>query len=287
MYNEYLSVGECKCQERQWGTIPPPGGNCKDESDGVCGAWCYVDYYSSCSDKKWRLGWQFDRNTRQFEKIRMIQSCQACKDKEVTKPPGPGKLGDRGNFIFTNNLFIQDSCNCGKAKTSIRNGRVSDIEHHISHGDDADPDQYPWIVRLRSKQPGGYGRCTGAVIDHMHVLTAAHCVQDGQGSDLSPGSIDVYLGNDWRKPMDVAKIYIHKSWKNARKMYSLFAVLLSHDIAVMRLKHPRTDLTPICLPSNPRNKYVGQTAVAAGFGKNEYGHYPNRLMKTSVKIVSN
>ena len=121
----------------------------------------------------------------------------------------------------------------------------------------------------------------------MHVLTAAHCVRDNERDlDLSPGSIKVYLGNDWRKPMDVAKIYIHESWKSAFKKYSYFAVFLSHDIAVMRLKHPRSDLTPICLPSNPRDKYVGQTAVAAGFGHNEYGRPTNRLMKTSVKIVS-
>ena len=86
--------------------------------------------------------------------------------------------------------------------------------------------------------------------------------------------------------MDVAKIYIHESWKYARKMYSWYAVFLSHDIAVMRLKHPRTALTPICLPSNPRDKYVGHTAVAAGFGRNEHGQLPYRLMKTSVKIVS-
>ena len=216
-----------------------------------------------------------------------MQSCQACKDKEVTKPPGPGKLGDRGNFIFTNNLFIQDSCNCGKAKKSARSVRDSDVEHHISHGGFADPDQYPWIVRLQTRKPGGgYGICTGAVIDHMHVLTAAHCVRDNlRDLDLSPESIKIYLGNDWRKPMDVAKIYIHESWKSAFKKYSEFAVFLSHDIAVMRLKHPRTDLTPICLPSNPRDKYVGQTAVAAGFGLNEYDQFPNRLMKTSVKIV--
>ena len=87
--------------------MPPPGGNCKDESDGVCGAWCYVDYYSSCPDKKWRVGWQFDRNTRQFEKIRMIQSCQACKDKEVTKPPGPGKLGDRGTLFLQTIISVR------------------------------------------------------------------------------------------------------------------------------------------------------------------------------------
>ena len=143
-------------------------------------------------------------------------------------------------------------------------------------------------MQLKTKKPGGYGRCTGAVIDNMHVLTAAHCVQDVQRgfADLSPGSIKVYLGNDWRNPMDVAEIYIHESWKYAVKKYSQFAVYFSHDIAIMRLKHPRTDLTPICLPSNPSNKYVGQTAVAAGFGKNEFGHLPYRLMKTFVKIVS-
>ena len=105
-YNDYLSVGECKCQERQWGT-----GNCKDESDGVCGAWCYVDYLADCSDRKWRRGRKLNSNGWSGW---MMQSCQACKDKEVTKPPGTEKIWDEGTERGSRRtLFLQTIICCG------------------------------------------------------------------------------------------------------------------------------------------------------------------------------
>ena len=201
----------------------------------------------------------------------MLQSCQACKHK--------------------------DTCNCGKPKKSVRSDRKSDIEHRIAFGEEADPEQYPWIVYLKTRQPGGgYSACTGAVIGHKHVLTAAHCVHT-QAKDkwgrprpernvmLRPKNINVYLGNDRRNPMRVASIQKHPTW-NIR----VLNLTNSHDIAVLELTHSRTDLTPICLPSNSYlGKYVGLKAVAAGFGLPEdpEEHDSSTLLKTYVRMLPN
>ena len=201
----------------------------------------------------------------------MLQSCQACKHK--------------------------DTCNCGKPKKSVRSDRKSDIEHRIAFGEEADPEQYPWIVYLKTRQPGGgYSACTGAVIGHKHVLTAAHCVHT-QAKDkwgrprpernvmLRPERINVYLGNDKRNPMRVASIQKHPTW-NIR----VLNLTNSHDIAVLELTQSHTDLIPICLPSEPSDidKYVGRKAVAAGFGRleNDKENNPPRLMKTYVRILA-
>ena len=45
-------------------------------------------------------------------------------------------------------------------------------------------------------------------------------------------------------------------------------------------------MNAVCLPSN-LSSFVGRTALAAGFGEDENGKYPKKLMMTSVTIVSN
>ena len=188
---------------------------------------------------------------------------------------------ERRLFVY---LDILGACNCGKPKMS------GGIEHHISHGDIADPEQYPWIVHVIELRKTTNGTkkngCTGSMIDHQHVLTAGHCVMKGYGPPYKLENVKVYTGKDRSSldnanKMDVAEIRVHRSFVNNPKS------IYHHDIAVVRLKHPRTDLIPICLTSTPWNNFAGRRAVAAGFGMNEHGKETRNLMKTTVTILSN
>ena len=173
-------------------------------------------------------------------------------------------------------MFLE-SCKCGKSKKT-----------RIAHGEVADTDKYPWIVYIMVAKTGaagyaGYG-CTGALADDQHVLTAAHCLPSLPEEQNSPDKVSVYLGNDFwesKNTLKVSKYYVHESYD-----FSCKFKCQSVDIAVLRLTHPLKDVNAVCLPSNPLS-FVGRKALAAGFGEDENGKYPKKLMMTSVTIVSN
>ena len=149
-----------------------------------------------------------------------------------------GGKWDRWKLDFLFILIVLGACNCGKPKMS------GGIEHHISYGDTADPKQYPWIVYLMERRLTTNGTrkwdCTGAMIDHQHVLTAGHCVMRGYGPPYRPDRVTVYQQKkDKTNKMEVAEIRVHGSFANNPSQR--IEPLRSHDIAVLRLKHPRTD----------------------------------------------
>ena len=169
-----------------------------------------------------------------------------------------------------------ESCKCGKSKKT-----------RIAHGEVADTDKLPWIVYILVTKTvsgvyAGYG-CTGALVDEQHVLTAAHCMPS-LPKEQRPDNVHVYLGNDYwesKNTLKVSKYYVHESYD-----FSCEVECQGIDIAVLRLAHPLKDVNPVCLPSNP-SSFVGHKALAAGFGEDENGKYPKKLMMTSVTIVSN
>src|SRR5262249_22465327 len=52
----------------------------------------------------------------------------------------------------------------------------------------------PWVVSIRQTTRTGSLLCSGAVLDPLHVLTAAHCVFDLSGNVADPGSLSVDAG---------------------------------------------------------------------------------------------
>ena len=169
-------------------------------------------------------------------------------------------------------MFLE-SCKCGKSKKT-----------RIAHGEVADPDKYPWIVYIRVPKKGGAYRCTGALVDDQHVLTAAHCLPSLPEEQNRPDKVSVYLGNDFwesKNTLKVSKYYVHESYD-----FSCEVECQGIDIAVLRLTHPLKDVNAVCLPSN-LSSFVGRKALAAGFGEDENGKYPKKLKMTSVTIVSN
>ena len=124
-------------------------------------------------------------------------------------------------------------CNCG----------IPNRPNRIFGGNETDPNEYPWVVFL---EIGRSSLCGGALISNYHVLTAAHCVDDGTtASDLR-----VYVGSHDRtnpaKIVDVSIVNINPSWTGA--------VYTGSDSAVLTLAEsvPFSDtVRPLCMPVDP------------------------------------
>jgi hypothetical protein len=126
----------------------------------------------------------------------------------------------------------------------------------VFHGTPVAPAQAPWLVSLTTRGPF----CGGALIAPDRVLTAAHCVQ---GAD--PGRVSVRLNG------------VRHAWRGARfpTTYREIASPVDpedpsasgtvDDIAVIVLKAPVTDVTP--LPIAATAPVAGEASLTVGNGR--------------------
>merc|ERR1719431_97005 len=140
-----------------------------------------------------------------IDKIENISCCgpPATTLNPSTIPPTPSPWetspSPSSTVSTTTTTPVGSVCNCG----------IPNRPNRIFGGNETDPNEYPWVVFL---EIGRSSLCGGALISNQHVLTAAHCVDDGTtASDLR-----VYVGtHDIANPakiVDVSIININPSW---------------------------------------------------------------------------
>lgn len=158
----------------------------------------------------------------------------------------------------------------------------------IVGGQPADPGEWPWQVMVL---PRGY-LCGGSLIGAEWVITAAHCVYDGNGNLFNPTSVSVRLGEHdlsvtegSEQARGVIEIIAHDdydSWTN------------DNDIALLRLASPvvlNERVAPIGLLSADDENILaapGVSAYVTGWGTTaEGGSAATKLMEVDVPVVSN
>lgn len=173
----------------------------------------------------------------------------------------------------------EEDCGCGKRKlrSTVR----------IVGGQDAEQGEFPWQVSLHVK---GYGHVCGAsIISEKWLVTAAHCVQDGDGIRFSqPDTWEVYLGLHIQGQI---KSFVEK--RNLKRIIShpyYNAFTFDNDIALMELDNPISYsdyIQPICLPSPQHEFKTGNNVWITGWGATrEGGAAAKILQKASVRIIN-
>ncbi|KAM5314452.1 serine protease 46-like [Glossophaga mutica] len=159
---------------------------------------------------------------------------------------------------------------CGQTNVSCRvvNGKVVDVG------------KWPWQVSILFL---GMYICSGSLVHHQWVLTAAHCLQ----SSMEPSQYSVMVGvqhlpeNGTQLPL--SHIVIHENFKN----------FMSNDIALLKLKDPiawSPLVQPICLPSPRLRPSTGTMCWMIVWGRPSAlvtKKAPYSLQEVAVRIINN
>lgn len=168
----------------------------------------------------------------------------------------------------------------------IPNGRS-----RIVGGQEADINEYPWMVTVLSKSSGGTELCGGSIISPNYILTAAHCVTDSSkkvtihvgGHDISnpiPGSYSI----------EGKKTIMHPEYKTSNL---IFATYYRNDIALIELSKPvkfdkNGKVRPVCLPKPEMSKTNFGKVKVAGWGKTTPGGKSSSVLKeVELDAISN
>merc|ERR1719420_755200 len=174
-------------------------------------------------------------------------------------------------------LTEMDDCECGEPVAE---------SNRLFGGEEAIPGEIPWQAGLVS-----YGRsvgCGGTLVSDRHVITAAHCVDEG----LTARHLSVLVGETNRRSLrdiiPVKEIIIHEDFFHQRRPF-----IIQNDIAVLVLSQPvnltsNPNIKPACLPRSQKITELGnKLGLTSGWGFWDHvGNQPSHLQKLTIKIRS-
>lgn len=136
----------------------------------------------------------------------------------------------------------------------------------LAGGRPATPGEHPYVVHLGINTPRGNFRCTGSVISPEWILTAAHCVTQGDGTffpdpvsvTVTAGATDI-TGAPPQNQFPATNLFVPAGWLGADNSFA-------NDYALLRLANP-VSVRGLPLPPAPHGgEAPGVAGTLAGYG---------------------
>lgn len=216
-----------------------------------------------------------------------ITTVVAVDEETIDKKIDEKNFDDQSDVDSGNNL--QNSNRCGYRSTTNSNVQQQQTVTRILNGDEAYPNEFPWIVGLFVRLDNDNLRFIGggSLIHRSVILTAAHLIRKipvgnlivraGEHNILDP------LNDGKRQERNVTQKIIHND---------LYIEAFINDIALLVVDQPfqLTDVVnTICIPPQSVSNEDGAQCASGGWGKNMAGHrgqYQATLKKIILPIVS-
>lgn len=201
----------------------------------------------------------------------------------------PGLSGCAASHICCRSPVFRsqrDIKTCGR-RNSV--GLLGRVKNSLFEEGDTEFGEYPWQAAILKREGADNVYVCGAVlIDVRHLLTAAHCVNGLNPTDLKVrlGEWDVGSETEFYSHIEspVSGVYTHPDFSSGN---------LNNDIAILRLFSPvdlitNPHISPICLPDRFA-VFNRQRCHVTGWGKNafgEIGNFQQRLKEVELPLVS-
>ncbi|CAG9860519.1 unnamed protein product [Phyllotreta striolata] len=175
-------------------------------------------------------------------------------------------------------------------------GKNKELEMRIFGGEDAALGQFPWMVRIGATKGDLRGLvCGGVLINANHVLTAAHCGENGVTiAFVRVGEYDTRTNIDCDQfgcappyqDLPVVHWIVHKNWNTDT---------VQNDIALIKTKKKakfNDYVKPICLPGRESffRSYKAEGGVSlAGWGETNNSTYsimPKVLQYVNLDVMN-
>lgn len=135
------------------------------------------------------------------------------------------------------------------------------------------------MVSVLIKSGSSIASCGGSLINDRYIMTAAHCMKKMKNIENLFVTIGAHTISNRRTlvPLIIEKVISHPGWREYE----------SNDIALIKLKTPIANVTPICLPSFTKydNLFVTGWGMTGKTG-NKHLSKAQELMEVNVKEVN-
>ena len=166
--------------------------------------------------------------------------------------------------------------------------QVDQVEPRIIGGEEATPNEFPFLVRLTIVKPAGSFTCGGALVHQNWVLSAAHCFQDNAVWDPNEvNQVDVHIGahqnggDGTTVTVKSDQIYNHPSYDPST---------ISNDIALIQLPVNSHSVADSDLAQMRLDDEVpfGEELTVAGWGliNEDPQTHPTHLQKVVVPVIT-